>query len=322
MPRPLLLAWGQDFVDEVLDHLDPDVDLDVTLGAPTPDQWRQAPLVLADTRALAGTHHLPAHAHLVLILSGSLASERAARHLASAREVFPGVDVHAWPNGADAVRTLVAAASVADRRPEVRVGVIGGHGGAGATTLAVALAMAGIHDGRRTLLIDADPLGGGIHQRIGPGVVNAPGGLHVVEWDEPSRVAGQDWPARTLAQVAAEVKVVNLSRALDAGQLAAAAMCDLVFVVAAAERNERATRRVLCELTESGIPFALMPFTRHPVVEYLVADFATPTPGQIPFHPRSLNADGRVQYLPGCPLLTLAGELLAEVPALAAAAAV
>jgi hypothetical protein len=264
---------------------------------------------------------LPTHPRLVLVLASALTGDRAARHLALAHEHFPGVDIYRWPAGSDAVRELVAAMAIADRRPEVRLGVIGGHGGAGATTLAVALALAAINDGRRTLLLDADPLGGGIHQRIGLGVHKAPGSLRVIEWDEPARSSGPDWPAVTVTRTAAEVKVIDLSRALDTGQLAVAGMCDLVFVVAAVERNVKATRRVLCDLTENGIPFVLVPHAQHPVVKYLVADFTVPVPGQLPFQPRSLNPDGRVHYLPGCPLLALAGELLSEVPTLVAATA-
>jgi secretion/DNA translocation related CpaE-like protein len=47
------------------------------------------------------------------------------------------------------------------------VGVIGGRGGAGATTLATALAITSLRSGRRTMLVDADPLGGGIDLVLG-----------------------------------------------------------------------------------------------------------------------------------------------------------
>jgi len=47
------------------------------------------------------------------------------------------------------------------------IAVIGGRGGAGATTLATVLALKGVDLGLRCLLIDADPLGGGIDLALG-----------------------------------------------------------------------------------------------------------------------------------------------------------
>ena len=52
-------------------------------------------------------------------------------------------------------------ASVGDRWPAPTVSVVGGKGGAGASLLAVALALAGERAGRSTALLDADPLGCG-----------------------------------------------------------------------------------------------------------------------------------------------------------------
>lgn len=52
-------------------------------------------------------------------------------------------------------------------RPALTVGVIGGRGGAGASTLACALAVTSARTRRRTMLIDGDPLGGGIDILVG-----------------------------------------------------------------------------------------------------------------------------------------------------------
>ena len=60
--------------------------------------------------------------------------------------------------------------------------VIGGRGGAGASILAGALAVTSVRAGRRTLLIDADPLGGGLDLVLG--------------WE---RVDGLRWPALSAA---------------------------------------------------------------------------------------------------------------------------
>ncbi len=55
----------------------------------------------------------------------------------------------------------------ASGRPALTVGVIGGRGGAGASTLACALAVTSAREGLRTLLVDADPLGGGLDVLLG-----------------------------------------------------------------------------------------------------------------------------------------------------------
>ncbi|MFG1605544.1 septum site-determining protein Ssd [Actinoplanes sp. NPDC049265] len=60
------------------------------------------------------------------------------------------------------------AAPRSDEPPGARVlAVIGGCGGAGASILATALAVTGVRCGRRALLVDADPLGGGLDLALG-----------------------------------------------------------------------------------------------------------------------------------------------------------
>lgn len=51
--------------------------------------------------------------------------------------------------------------------PAPLLAVVGGRGGAGATTLAVALAVTASRSGRRVVIVDADPLGGGIDLVVG-----------------------------------------------------------------------------------------------------------------------------------------------------------
>jgi secretion/DNA translocation related CpaE-like protein len=60
---------------------------------------------------------------------------------------------------------LIDAAGPVDRAPVIAV--IGGRGGAGASTLAVALATTAARSGLRPVLIDADPWGGGIDLALG-----------------------------------------------------------------------------------------------------------------------------------------------------------
>ena len=73
------------------------------------------------------------------------------------------------------------------------VAVLGGRGGAGATTLACALAVTAVRRGLPTLLVDGDPLGGGIDLVFGGEHVNG------VRWPELGRTRGRV-PAAALAE--------------------------------------------------------------------------------------------------------------------------
>jgi hypothetical protein len=61
-------------------------------------------------------------------------------------------------------------------RPVPLIAVIGGCGGAGASTLAVSLAVTALGAGRRAILFDADPLGGGLEPLVALGTVAAVSG--------------------------------------------------------------------------------------------------------------------------------------------------
>jgi secretion/DNA translocation related CpaE-like protein len=122
---------------------------------------------------------------------------------------------HTWPPGVEAaverlgpVHVCLLPASEAwlvDRFAERRaeplpaeartLAVIGGCGGAGASTLAGGLAVTAVRAGRRTLLVDADPLGGGLDLLLG--------------WEG---LDGLRWPA--LARAGAPVDPPALLRAL------------------------------------------------------------------------------------------------------------
>jgi secretion/DNA translocation related CpaE-like protein len=69
------------------------------------------------------------------------------------------------------------------------LGVIGGRGGAGASTLAVGLASVATRSGLRTVLLDADPLGGGLDLLVG---AEREGGLR---WDDLLGARGRLQPA-------------------------------------------------------------------------------------------------------------------------------
>jgi secretion/DNA translocation related CpaE-like protein len=65
------------------------------------------------------------------------------------------------------------------------VGVVGGVGGAGASVLAAGIAVAAAVRGRRTLLVDLDPLGGGVELLLGAEEVSG------LRWSELARARGR-----------------------------------------------------------------------------------------------------------------------------------
>ncbi|MGW2940998.1 septum site-determining protein Ssd, partial [Streptomyces sp. NPDC001226] len=84
------------------------------------------------------------------------------------RAVEIGADhVLVLPDGEQWLVDRIADVAEGVGRPALTVGVIGGRGGAGASTLACALAVTSAREGRRTLLVDADALGGGLDVLLG-----------------------------------------------------------------------------------------------------------------------------------------------------------
>ncbi|WP_084500375.1 septum site-determining protein Ssd [Brevibacterium album] len=71
------------------------------------------------------------------------------------------------PEAAEWLSQRMIAAVEPPVAPGTTVGVVPGCGGAGASVLAAALAMRGSREGLRTVLVDADPLGGGIDLLLG-----------------------------------------------------------------------------------------------------------------------------------------------------------
>ncbi|MEU9202416.1 septum site-determining protein Ssd [Streptomyces sp. NPDC048332] len=157
-------------------------------------------------------------------------------------------------------------------RPALTVGVIGGRGGSGASTLACALAVTAARSGRRTMLIDGDPLGGGIDVLLGgeraegmrwPDFAHSKGrvgggaleeslpalhGLRVLSWGR------DDWvviPPQAMQAVLGAARrlggvvVVDLPRRVDEAVAEALAQLDLGLLVVPGElRAVAAAKRV------------------------------------------------------------------------------
>ncbi|MGA8114989.1 MAG: septum site-determining protein Ssd [Actinocatenispora sp.] len=238
--------------------------------------WRSASLVVIGSDAASGCvrARLP-HRRDVVLVAGATEGQ---------------ADDAAWQAagalGADHVVVLPAASSWlterfgsagAPRRGEAPlVGVVGGRGGAGASVLAAALAVTASRSGRRAMLVDADPLGGGMDLLLGwettaglrwpelaaaRGRVNAGalyqelprhGELVVVSWDRGDTfelpVAAMD-ATLDAGRRGSDIVVVDLPRHLDDAAVRAAQLTDRVVVVVPADiRGCAAAARVISRI--------------------------------------------------------------------------
>ncbi|AXI78819.1 septum site-determining protein Ssd [Peterkaempfera bronchialis] len=135
----------------------------VLRGAP-PDrrQWERAPLVVVGDDLAERCAGLPRRGGVLLIGRDLDDCEVWVRAVGvGADHVLFLPDAEAWllDRIADAAEGVGAHA--------LTVAVLGGRGGAGASTLACALAVTAAREGHRTMLIDGDPLGGGLDVLLG-----------------------------------------------------------------------------------------------------------------------------------------------------------
>lgn len=216
------------------------------------------------------------------------------------------------------------------------IAVIGGCGGAGASTLAVSLAVAALSIRKRAILFDADPLGGGLEPLVGLGTVafapdhpirttqtwphgiDQPGPEHqpgrarrepdlaLVTWggDDGERipVVAMRNALRALRGTA-DLVVVDLPRCIDdATQLVLSEATHTLVVAPVSERAAVATARLLPKLAVVGPPPQVV--ARLPSRDELTArEFAqllgTPLAGVIKPGRSSLPRRGAIQQLGG-----------------------
>lgn len=163
--RPLLVTADAGLLDDLLRlaataGVEPEVAPDAAGAAAA---WSRAPFVVVGDDAVdglarrRGTGRLPRRDGVVLVgtdLDDADVWQRAVE--VGAEQVVFLPDAEVW-----LVERLAEAAEEPGPVGAV-VAVVGGRGGAGATTLACALAVTAARTGRRVLLVDGDPLGGGI----------------------------------------------------------------------------------------------------------------------------------------------------------------
>lgn len=157
--RPLVVTDAPDLLDDLL-RLAAAAGAAVTV-APTARAasryWASAPLVVvgADRAAACVAAGLPERSDIVLV--GTDVDDHRTWNLAlllNAEHVIFLPEAEAW------LVNLLSRAADAARRRSRTVGVLGGRGGVGSTTLAVALARAGLRRGVRSVLLEVDPFGG------------------------------------------------------------------------------------------------------------------------------------------------------------------
>ncbi|MCX5559466.1 septum site-determining protein Ssd [Streptomyces sp. NBC_00038] len=230
-------------------------------------RWEAAPLVLVGDDAARRVRGAARRRGVVLVGRDQDDSE------VWRRAVEIGADhVLMLPDGEQWLVDRIADVAEGVGRPALTVGVLGGRGGAGASTLACALAVTSAREGRRTLLVDADPLGGGLdvllggegveglrwpafaasRGRVGGGALEESlpelHALRVLSWDRGDSVAIPPQAVRAVLAAARRrggAVVVDLPRRIDEGVAEALAQLDLgVLVVPADLRAIAAAGRV------------------------------------------------------------------------------
>lgn len=235
--RALVVTQDEDLLDDLLRLAavsGTDVDVATDVGSARA-LWRSARLVLLGVDAAARLTFRPARRSSVVLVGRDLDDARVwelgvhagAEHVA----VLP--DAEAW--------LIDLLTTAADRRVESAplIAVVGGRGGAGATTLAVALALAAAETGQLAMLADIDPLGGGIDLALGGD------GATGVRWDGFATASGR-LPSAAVSAVLPRIEgltVLTWTRGSSDSELV-----PLLAVEAAVDAGRRAHDVVIADL--------------------------------------------------------------------------
>jgi secretion/DNA translocation related CpaE-like protein len=273
--RPLLVTDDSELLDEVL-NLASSCGADVEV-APDPaaarDGWGSAPLVLVgvDLAEACGRARLPRRPGVVVVGVRPAADYEPPWALA---ELLNAEHIALLPTGASWLVDRLSMATGPQSNGFV-VAVLGGRGGAGASVLSAGLAVSAVRIGRRALLVDGDPFGGGLDLMLGweevaglrwPGLSHTSGRVSAPALVDalPSRgelavlsCSREDGPALPVeAMVAAidagrrgwDLVVLDLPRRFDDAALAALASADHTLLIVPAEvRASAAAARVAAE---------------------------------------------------------------------------
>ena len=261
LTRALLITYDPDLIEVVqrlaaLAHADLTVVSDVRAVRL---DWASAPLVLLGIDAVPGCLELrlPRRPDVVLVGDGvdDAAVWQQAVAIGAERVVF-------FPEAEPWVVEVLADVAEGAAPEGPLVAVIGGRGGAGATTLACSLAVTAGQAGWATLLVDGDPLGGGIDLVFGgeqtPGLrwgdlastqgripaaalaaaLPQMSGLSVLSWgrgDGPPLQGEAASAVLSAGRRASDLVVVDLPRVLDEAARVVLAQATLTLLVVPAE---------------------------------------------------------------------------------------
>jgi len=259
--HPLVVTADPELLDDLVRvAADVGVLIDVAPDPAAARPWYgRAPLVLVGIDAAAACLRARLGRRPALVLVG--------RHAGTGPPDWPEADqlgvehVVALPAGESWLATRLR--KLSDGAPAGQVvAVLGGRGGAGASVFATGLAVTAARAGWRTLLIDADPLGGGVDLVLGwetldglrwpalsaasgrvspPALVDAlpqRGELVVLSWDRGEVV---EVPAEAMATAldagrrGRDLVIVDLPRRLDDASLLALGTADRGYLVVPAE---------------------------------------------------------------------------------------
>ena len=199
--RPLLVSNDPDLIDDVL-RLAAANGIEVHLATDAESarsRWAVAPLVLVGADLGAGTARVrpPRRRDVVLVTRAPSPEDWQAAVGIGAEHVV------ALPDGERWLVDRLADCGEGIARDGTVVAVMSAGAGAGASTLASTLALAGAYRSMRVLLVDADPWGGGLDVLLG--IEDAPGS----RWADLAETRGR-LSAATLEQALPHVSGVSL----------------------------------------------------------------------------------------------------------------
>lgn len=276
-PRPLVVTSDPAVLDDLLRlcaaaGVTPEVAAD---AAQARRSWPTASCVVVAADRLASLVRAVDRRDGVLIVAPGAADANLWRHAVE----LGAEGVFALPEDEPSVVELLSASTERADHDAAVVAVIGGTGGAGASTLAAATAISVARRRRSALLVDADPLGGGIDMVVGsedarglrwPDLAATHGrvsgdslrqvlprlsGLSVLSWSRGDAGDLEAIPRESMRSVLAagrrshDAIVVDLPRRLDdaAEEALVRATC-LLLVVPAEVRAIAAAQRVLAQV--------------------------------------------------------------------------